>query len=36
MILHDATGRVAIRIVSADEERQIAPWAQGLIGGEAA
>jgi acetate kinase len=32
--LHDATSRVAIRIVPADEERQIAREAQGLMAGE--
>jgi acetate kinase len=34
--LHDATSRVAIRIVPADEERQIAREAQGLMAGEGA
>jgi acetate kinase len=33
-ILHDTTSRVAIRIVPADEERQIALEAQGLMAGE--
>jgi acetate kinase len=32
--VHDATSRVAILIVSADEERQIALEAQGLMAGE--
>ena len=33
-LLHDATSRVAILIVPADEERQIALEAQGLMAGE--
>ena len=33
-VLHDATSRVAIWIVPADEERQIALEAQGLMAGE--
>lgn len=35
-MLHDATSRVAIRIVPADEERQIALEAQGLMAREGA
>jgi acetate kinase len=33
-VLHDATSRVAIRIVPADEERQIASEAQAVMAGE--
>jgi acetate kinase len=35
-VLHDATSRVAIWTVAADEERQIALEAQGLMAGEGA
>jgi acetate kinase len=35
-VLHDATSRVVILVVPADEERQIALEAQGLMAGEGA